>query len=71
MFASRDFSPTESRSNLKTLRSGDREHSMSELCFEFVEHGFTEPRGYVSDDASDRTTDGVVCFLSTDDALCR
>ena len=44
---------------------------MSEECFEFVEDWFAETRGYVTDDAGDRTADRVVGFFSTKDALAK
>lgn len=42
---------------------------MRELRFELVEDGFTEPRGDIANYASDCSSDGILGFLRSEDAL--
>lgn len=64
-----DLCPTEAGADLEGLRGGDGEHGVGEHGFELVEDGLTEPWGHVTKYASDRATDGVMCFFCAKDAL--
>lgn len=59
MFTSWDFRTPEPGPDLERFGSWDGKHSVSEFGFEFVEYGFSETGGDVSDDAGDGSADGV------------
>lgn len=69
MLASGHFGASEPRSDLETLGGGDREHGMSQFGFELVKDGLSQARWDVADDTSNRASNGILCFLGTDDAL--
>lgn len=69
MLASRNFGTFKSRSDLERFGSGNREHCMSQFSFELVEDGLSQARWDVTDNASYCTSNGILCFLGTDNAL--
>lgn len=69
MFASGDFGTFKSRSDLKSLGSGNREHGMSQFGFEFVEDGLSQARWDVTDDTGYRTSNRILGVLGTDNTL--
>jgi hypothetical protein len=60
---------SEARTDLEGLCGRDREHGMCKDSFEFVEYGFTETQGGVSDDTCYRSPKGVVSGFRSSDRL--
>ena len=65
----RHLRPVKTRANLEGLCGWDGQHRVAKLGFELVENRFAKPGGNFANDASNRSTDRVVRFLGSDDAL--
>ena len=65
----RNFRSAKARANLESLCGRDGQHCVAKLGFELVKNGLAKPGGNVANDASNRSTDRILGFLGTDNAL--
>ena len=63
MDAPRDSCAAETRANLEALCGRNAQHGVGQLGLHLVEAGLAQTRRYVTDNASDVTTDAVLLFL--------
>ena len=63
MDATRDSCTAETRTNLEALCGRNTQHGVGQLGLHLVKAGFTQTRGYVTDNASDVSTNAVLLFL--------